>query len=393
MGIVPVGHASPPCGSSTRISGEPVMGGTQAVISRAALRNNLGVIRRTIPPTTRVMGVVKANCYGHSTPICVPVLRDEGIDLFGVANVAEGEQLRQSGIDETIVVLGPPIPGMMHAYGQHRLEAFVSNARMAAQLAESTPVGASMNVHLFVDTGMARNGAHPDDAVELLRFINGLPQLNIVGIASHFATSDEPENTFTRQQLGLFDSTLRRATDAGFRFRDVHMANSGGIFNLPDSHYSVVRPGLSLYGYHPTESRQASSGLIPVMELRTHVANVTRFPAGVSVSYGRRYFTQQETEIATLPIGYGDGLMRTLTNKLNVLIAGTSFPVVGTICMDEVMIDLGLSSGVQPGEKAVLIGTSGERQIDAYQLANTVGTIPYEICTNISARVPRIPAD
>lgn len=369
------------------------MGGTQAIIDRDALRNNVRCIRRTIPPATRIMGVVKANCYGHSTQLCVPVLRDEGIDLFGVANVEEGRQLRQSGIEGTIVVLGPPLPGMMEAYGQHQLEALVSNARMAAQLAEATPIGASVNVHLFVDTGMARNGSHPDDAVEVLRFMRELPQLSIVGFASHFATSDELENPFTLQQLAIFDATLRRATDAGFRFRDVHLANSGGIFNVPDSHHSVVRPGLSLYGYHPTESRQASSGLVPVMNLHTHVANVTRFPAGVSVSYGRRYFTRQETEIATLPIGYGDGLMRTLTNKLNVLIAGSRFPVVGTICMDEVMVDLGLDSGVHPGEKAVLIGATGNHQIDAYQLANAAGTIPYEICTNISARVPRIAAD
>ncbi|MCE7935469.1 MAG: alanine racemase [Chlorobi bacterium CHB2] len=369
------------------------MSATRAMIDRAALRNNLGVIRRTIPPTTRVMGVVKANCYGHSTELSVPVLLDEGIDLFGVANVEEGRRLRQSGVEGTIVVLGPPIPGSMAAYGQHRLEALVSNERMATQLAESTPIGASVNVHLFVDTGMARNGAGPNDAVELLRLIATLPQLNIVGFASHFATSDEPENPFALQQIEIFRTTLGQATDAGFRFRDVHLANSGGIFNFPDSHYSVVRPGLSLYGYHPTQSRHASSGLLPVMHLHTRVANVTRFPAGVSVSYGRRYFTQRETEIATLPIGYGDGLMRTLTNNLNVLIAGGSFPVVGTICMDEVMVDLGPDSGVQPGQAAVLIGRSGDRQIGADQLAEAAGTIPYEICTNVSARVPRIAAD
>lgn len=369
------------------------MGGTEAIIDRAALRNNLNVIRRIIPSETRIMGVVKANCYGHSTKICLPVLCDEGIDLFGVANVEEGRLLRQSGIEGTIVVLGPPLPGMMAAYSQFRLEAFVSNTRMATQLAEATASGDAVNVHLFVDTGMARNGSHPDNVVELLRFIATLPQLNIVGFASHFATSDEPDNPFATQQIEIFDATLRQATDAGFRFRDVHLANSGGIFNFPASHYSVVRPGLSLYGYHPTESRHINSGLLPVMHLHTHVANVTRLPAGVSVSYGRRYFTRQETDIATLPIGYGDGLMRTLTNKLSVMIAGNSFPVVGTICMDEVMVDLGSESGIQPGQQAVLIGSSGERHISAYQLANAAGTIPYEICTNVSTRVPRIPSN
>jgi alanine racemase len=152
----------------------------------------------------------------------------------------------------------------------------------------------------------------------------------------------------------------------------------------------MVRPGLALYGYHPTPERQETSGLVPVMSLRTIVGNITRMPGGVSISYGRRYYTAHDAFIATLPIGYADGLMRILTNRLSVLIGGRRYPVVGTICMDEVMVDLGDDTGVRPGDEAFLIGESGGLRADAWDLATLAGTIPYEICTNISKRVPRI---
>jgi alanine racemase len=210
-----------------------------------------------------------------------------------------------------------------------------------------------------------------------------------VGLSSHFATSDEPEDSFTAGQMATFEAVLRAALDAGFTFRDIHIANSGGILNFPASHHNMVRPGLALYGYHPTPDRQKSSGLVPVMSLRTVIGNITRMPAGVSISYGRRYFTSADTFIATLPIGYADGLMRILTNKVSVLIGGRRYPVVGTICMDEVMVDLGNDPPVRVGDEAFLIGNSGGLAIDAWELAAQAGTIPYEICTNVSRRVPR----
>lgn len=367
---------------------------TRALISRAALRNNVDVIRRKLPDRTRIMAVVKANCYGHDVAICLPELRGLGIDLFATASVEEARQLRSMGLTERIVVLAPPLPGQFEDFAAHDLEPFISNPGMADELAAvSRATGRRIRAHLFVDTGMGRNGAPVSEALETLCHASGLDGIEVVGFCSHFATSDELDSTFARQQLDLFDTALRRALDAGFGFTDIHLANSGGIFNYPASHYTTVRPGLSLYGYHPTPSLQKSSGLEPVLAWRTVIANLSAMPAGVSISYGRRYYTSSRTTIATLPVGYADGLTRILTNRMSALVGGRRYPVVGTVCMDEVMVDLGGAEGIEVGDEVLLIGASGAERIDAWELAESAGTIPYEICTNVSARVPRVGID
>lgn len=382
-------HSDPHAGSAAGTE-ERMIRPTHARISREALRNNIGVIRSRLTPGTRVMGIVKADCYGHGTGICVPEMLAEGIDILGVATAEEGIRLRALGFDTRVVVLPPPLEGQYDLFAAHDMEAVVSTPAIADRLAGAAgAAGCTIRVHMFLDTGMGRNGAPLADALDTLRHIASLKELELVGFASHFATSDEVENPFTHYQLDLFENTLRRALDAGFRFRDIHIANSGGILNFPRSHQNLVRPGLSLYGYHPSPGLHADSGLLPVMSLRTIVANITRMPAGTSISYGRRYYTGAETRIATLPIGYADGLMRTLTNKLSVLIGSRRFPVVGTICMDEVMVDLG-NAPVSIGDEVIVIGESHGERIDAWELANLAGTIPYEICTNVSARVPRM---
>jgi len=366
---------------------------TQALIDRAAIVNNIRVIRSTIRPGTRIMAAVKADCYGHGLEICLPTLVEAGVEMFGVATVEEGAQLRRLGARNRIIVLSPPVEGQMGEFAMFDLEAMISNRRMAEHLSRATQPGRTVAVHTFVDTGMGRDGARPEDVLELLRVLDGLDNLAIRGLASHFATSDEIDNSFASEQLSLFERLRQETTGAGFSFEDVHIANSGGVFNLPDSHYTLVRPGLAVYGYHPTAERQRGSGLEPVMTLRTEIANITRMPAGHPISYGRRYYTTAETSIATIPIGYGDGLMRSLTNRAGVLVGGRRFPLVGTICMDEVMIDLGSDHGVSVGDEAILIGRSGDERIDAWELAGAIGTIPYEISTNISARVARVPTN
>lgn len=364
---------------------------TRALIDLGALAGNVQVIRRRLRPETRIMAVVKANCYGHDANLCVPELRRLGIDIFATASVEEARRLRSIGVDERIVVLGPPLEGQYDDFAEHGIEALISNRRMAEALAATADRhGRRLAVHLFVDTGMGRNGAAVAEVLETLQMASDLPSLEVVGFSSHFATSDELDSPFVREQLRIFDGALRSALDAGHGFRDIHIANSGGILNVPDSHYTLVRPGLSLYGYHPTLSLQKESGLRPVMSWRTVIANMTRMPKGVSISYGRRYYTSEETTIATLPVGYADGLMRILTNRLGVLVGGRRFPVVGTICMDEVMVDLGDAEGISVGDEVLLIGESGGLGIDAWEMAEAAGTIPYEICTNVSARVPRI---
>jgi alanine racemase len=364
---------------------------THAIIDLDALRNNLGVIRSHLSPQTEIMAVVKADCYGHSAALCVPELLAQGIRRFAVATVEEGGALRALGLRERITVLAPPLDGQYQELAEHDLEPFISSVGMARELHNvALSSGRRLRAHLFVDTGLARNGMAPHDAVESLRIISALDGVDLIGLCSHFACSDEPDNPFNHEQIEKFSDVVHATKDAGFTFQDVHLSNSGGILHFPEAGHTLVRPGLALYGYHPAQNRQKQSGLRPVMSLHTAIANIWPMSAGRSISYGRRYFTTSETRIASLPIGYADGVMRVLTNRLEVLVGGRRVPTVGTICMDEVMVDLGNDDGITIGEDVIIIGRQGDLEIDAWEVAEAAGTIPYEICTSISARVPRI---
>jgi alanine racemase len=363
---------------------------THACVDRDALRSNIRAIGRRLRPGTRTMAVVKANCYGHGIEHCLPTMLEEGIDTFGVATVEEGNHLRTFGLTERIVVLPPPLEGQYAEYVRLDLEALVSDARTAGELSRvAEAAGRRLRLHLHVDTGMTRNGADPAEALELARNVMALPAVELVGVASHFATSDETDRSYALRQHQRFESMLAQLRDAGVRLTDIHLANSGGVLGFPDAQYTMVRPGLALYGYDPMQSRQGESELTPVLSLRTIVGGVKRIASGVPVSYGRSWSASTSTMIATLPIGYADGLMRALSNRLDVLIDGRRYRSVGRISMDETMVDLGPSTTVRPGDPVVIIGRSARESIDAWDLAAAAGTIPYEICTNISSRVPR----
>lgn len=364
---------------------------TQARISLPNLRRNLGLLRSRLNDSTRVMAVVKANSYGHGAGICVPALLEEGIGVFGIATVGEARELREMGVDARIVLLTTPFESQRDAFPELDLEPMISDRTTAEWLSgRAEAAGTTLRAHVYVDTGMTRNGSHPSDVRTLLGVIDDLPGLTIQGLASHFATSEETDRSYALRQVGIFDSVYREALDAGYSFSDVHIANSGGILNLPESHYTLVRPGLSLYGYHPNPDLHDDSGLAPVMSFHSVVTSVRRIAGGTSISYGRRYTTERESLIATIPVGYGDGYMRGLTGKANVLIGGTRYPVVGTICMDEVMVNLGDDTSVSVGDPVVLIGHSGSETISGWELASECGTIPYEITSNVSGRVPRV---
>ena len=363
---------------------------TQARISTTALRHNLSIVQKALSRGTRVMGVVKANCYGHEAEVCLPPLQEGGVDVFGVATVEEARELRYHGIRDRIVLLTSPFLSEREAFPELDIEPLISDKETARWLSATAEAhGIVLQSHIYIDTGMTRNGANPEEALELTRYVSQLPGLALKGIASHFATSGSPDHSYALQQLSQFDGTYREVRDAGFDFDEVHIANSGGILNFPDSHYTLVRPGIALYGYHPAMEEQKNSGFHPVMSLYSVVSSMRRVPEGRAVSYGARYRTSQETYIATLPIGYGDGLMRQLTGKLDVLVKDSRYPVVGTICMDEIMIDLGPTTSVAVGDEVCLIGTSGEESISAWDIAEKGGTIAYEITTMISQRVPR----
>ena len=363
---------------------------TVAEIDLKALAYNLKGIRRRVGEEVRVMGVVKANAYGHGIVEVARFLENQRIDYLGVANAEEGVVLRESGVTAPIHVFTLPSKLQVSLFVRHSLEPTVCSQHDAALLnAEALKTGKTVPVHLKIDTGMNRIGVEPKDLKKLLKFLGKLRGLEIKGVYTHFAAADSRDKSFSKLQLTEFQKALEELRNEKVSADVIHCAGSAGILDLPESWFSLVRPGIMLYGYYPSLETTESVTLKPVLSLKSRVSLVKWVEPGETVSYGRRFTAKRRTRIATLPLGYADGYMRSLTGRSSVLIRNKKFPTAGTICMDQLMVDVG-SEDVRVGEEAVLIGCQRRERISAYDLAGTLGTIPYEICTNISSRVPRI---
>lgn len=374
---------------------------TVAEIDLAALRANFRAIRPRAGSDVATMPVVKADAYGHGIVPCAEALVQEGATMLGVAFAAEAEPLRTGGripYETPIAVVTPPFSHGAAEYCRLNLEFCAASLEtMRVFSAEAARTGRTLNAHLTIDTGMHRDGIPPHEALEFMRSVEHLPNITIHGICTHFATSDEADKTYFQLQLQRFRNTIQTLRGAGFDFRYIHAANSGAIADASnEATFTLIRPGIALYGYNPSHELSSPLDLKPVMSLKTSIISLRRLAAGEPVSYGRRYTTLRETTIATIPIGYADGLRRNLTEKLRVMIGGQYFPVVGTICMDQCMVDIG-DALFSIGETVQLLGSQKsafaeveEIHIDADDWAQQLRTIPYEILTGITARVPRI---
>lgn len=363
---------------------------TVAVIDLDALAHNLKGIRKKVGRTVKIMAVVKANAYGHGIVDVSTFLEKARVDYFGVANAEEGVALREAGIRAPIHVFTIPAATQIPLFSRFSLEATVGSETEARQLnAHATRAGGKILAHIKIDTGMNRIGVRPSQVGKLAGSLAGLKRVEIKGVYTHFATADKKDKTFSMRQLDLFNGALSALRSLGISPEVIHCAGSAGILDLPESYFSMVRPGIMLYGYYPSDETTESVPLKPVLSLKSRVSVVKEIEPGESVSYGRRFIASRRTQIATLPVGYADGYMRLLTGRSSVLIGGKVFPTAGTICMDQMMVDVG-TADVSVGDEAVLIGRQGRKSITARDLAATLGTIPYEICTNISSRVPRI---
>ena len=363
---------------------------TVAEIDLKALAFNLEGVRKRVGGGVSVMGVVKANAYGHGIVEVAKFLEDRKIDCFGVANPEEGVVLREAGITAPIHVFTLPSRLQASLFGSYDLEPTVCSQHEATLLnTHAQRVGKTIPVHLKIDTGMNRIGVEPKELKKVLKALARLRRLEIKGVYTHFATADSRDKSFSRQQLTEFHVALDVLQKEGVSVEVIHCAGSAGILDLPESYFSMVRPGIMLYGYYPSCESTESVPLKPVLSLKSRVSLVKWVEPGESVSYGRKYIAKRKTKIASLPLGYADGYMRSLTGRSTVLIGNKRFPTAGTICMDQLMVDVG-SADVRVGDEAVLIGRQHRERISAWDLAATLGTIPYEICTNISSRVPRI---
>jgi alanine racemase len=362
-----------------------------AEIDLEAIRHNFAEIRRLVGPGVDIMAVVKAEAYGHGAVEIARTVIDNGAGWLGVSLPEEGIALRKAGIELPILVFEPLQTGQAGVFLEYNLTATVCIPEIVHFLAqEASKAGKTAQVHVKVDTGMGRVGVKVNQAVAFIREISQLSGIQVNGIYSHLATADERDKSYAGKQIKAFSELVGALKSAGLLPQKVHLANSAAIIDLPEAYFNMVRPGIMLYGLYPsTQVNREKVHLKPVLSLKAKSVFVKRVPEQTGISYGLRYHTRKETTIVTIPIGYADGWSRLLNHKAEALINGKKFPIVGTICMDQCMIDVG-DEPVELGQEVVLIGEQGPEQITADMVAEQLGTINYEVTCMISSRVPRL---
>ncbi|MDX1547407.1 MAG: alanine racemase [Rhodothermales bacterium] len=363
---------------------------TVAEIDLDALRHNVRVVRERAGDAA-LMGVVKADAYGHGAVPVARALVAAGVGRLAVATVPEGAALRAAGIDAPLLVFAAPLPGFLPAYVRHGLEVTVPSLEAAEAVVRTAQEAGPLRVHVKVDTGMGRIGVPPAEAEAVVRRLERAPGVTLTGLWTHFATADEPGSAFPAEQLRRFEPVLRTVAEA---FEHIHVANSGALFAVPESTEplgarALARAGIALYGL--LDLPAAREQLHPMMRLVSRVMHVKTVEPGTTISYGRRWRAERRTRIATIGAGYADGYRRLLSNRAEIGLGGRRYPVAGTVCMDMFMVDLGPPEGpggaVAVGDEAVLFGQGGP---SAFEVAAWAETITYEVTCGVSARVPRV---
>jgi alanine racemase len=361
---------------------------TRIRIDLDALTHNLRALRAHagVP----VMGIVKANAYGHGL---VPVglhLQAQGVEQLGVAFLEEGVALRRAGVTVPILVMGGIFGPQAAALISNDLEITVSSIDKLRQVeAAAGALGRKAVVHLKIDTGMERIGVHSYHAGPFIEAAVASRWCTVKGVYSHLACADDPDSAMTGQQLGRFLEACAHFERIGAPMPIRHLANSGGVLHFPASHLDLVRPGIALYGVLPDPAARATVALRPVLSLASQVVYFKVVPAGQTVSYGATWAPPADTRLVTIPIGYGDGWPRALSSRGEVLIRGRRLPMVGRVCMDQFMVDLGPQGTAYNEDEVVLIGTQDGAAIRCEDVAAAAGTIPYEILVNLNGRIPR----
>ncbi len=363
---------------------------TEARIDLGALSHNFReVTGRT--PGRKVLAVVKAQAYGHGAVPIARHLLGLGADMLGVALVEEGRELREAGVRAPILLMGAFFPDQAEAIIEWDLTPAVFTHDMADALVRAARQrGRTVEVHVKIDTGMGRIGVAPEAAAGFIETLRQHRELRVRGLMTHFADADLRDKGFAAVQMGRFTALMRELDARGAAVPLCHAANSAAVLDYGGAHFSMVRPGLMLYGYNPLEAGGPAIDLKPVLSLVTRIAYLKRTPAGTPISYGRTFITSRESLIATLPIGYADGFSRGLSNRGEALVRGRRAPVAGRVCMDMTMVDVTDVPAVREGDEVVLIGAMGGERITAADIAAKTGTISYEVLCGISSRVPRV---
>ena len=357
---------------------------TWAEVDTGAIERNLRRIRAKMPPRVKVMFVVKGNAYGHDAALCARAAeRSRAADWLGVSSVEEGVALRDAGLKLPILVLGSlyPFESVLAAVA-HDLTPIVASQESARRLTEvARKLGRRVDCHVKVDTGMGRIGAGPEAALGIVRSLAGSKSVRVQGIYTHLADAESGAK-FTAEQLKRFRRIVDALEREGLRPPLVHAANSAGALRHAGARFDLVRPGLAAYGLYP--------GFEPALTLKSKIVFLKSVAKGTPISYGGTWRAKRPSRVATLPIGYGDGYPRALSNRASVLIGGRRCPVAGRVTMDQTMVDVTGVPSARVGDDAVLIGRQGGAEVGAAELARLCGTIPYETASSLSSRVPRV---
>ena len=364
-----------------------------AGIDLDALKYNVDGIKRCKADGAMLMGVVKADAYGHGAKIFAHELDGLGFDWFAVATVDEGIELRKDGIHQPILVLGYSCEEQYPDMVQWDITPTIYSFDMAkAFAAVAAAAGKTAYIHIKIDTGMSRIGFLPEEeSIDEIEKIHGLKNIRIQGMFTHFACADMRDKSHVGHQIEKFRRMIDGVKKRGIPVEIFHCSNSASIMELPSEHMNMVRAGIILYGLYPShEMEEERLSLKPVMSLYSHVVQVKEVPGGVSVGYGATYVTGRPTRIATIPVGYADGYPRALSNRASVLIRGRRAPIIGRICMDQFMVDVTEAPEVSIGDVVTLIGTDGEESISVEEISEMAGSFNYEFVCDVARRVPRV---
>ncbi len=362
---------------------------TQVVVNLDRLAANFSAIRRKVAPA-KVMPILKANAYGHGLVEVARLMERLGADYLGVAVLEEGLLLRRAGIKTPILVLGGIWGSQIPEFLRADLTLTASSIeKLEAIDRAAEAMGVTARVHLKIDTGMERIGVHYYNAEGFLEAALRCRHVRVEGIFSHFARADEADPAPSHLQLERFSEVLSFYERRGLPMPIRHMANSAAILRFPEAYFDMVRPGILLYGVYPSAEVPRTVEVAPALSWKTRVVYFKVTKPGHGVSYGWTWAPDRMTRIVTLPVGYGDGYFRSMSGKAQVLIRGRRYPVVGRICMDQMMVNIGWETAYN-GDEVVLIGEQGNERITVEDLAEWAGTIPYEVLTNINTRVPRL---
>lgn len=364
-------------------------------IDLTALAHNVRTLKRFLAPQTKLMAVVKADAYGHGAVTIAQTALANGADSLAIATLAEGVELRQAGINAPILILGAINASEdIKAIARWRLEPTICNPQQALVFASTlAKVGESLPVHLKLDTGMSRLGTNWQAAIPFVQLVQTLSNLKIASIYSHFATADHSNPTRMNLQHQRFRDAITQLKTIGFVPPQIHLANSAATLSDRSCHYDLVRIGLALYGLYPAPHLHQAINLKPVLQVKAKVTQVKTIPSGEGVSYGGKFITEKDTKVAVVGIGYADGIPRNLSNRIQAIVSGKLVSQIGSITMDQIILNVDNIPHLQPGEIVTLIGQQDDVRITADDWANALNTISWEILCGFKHRLPRVNLD